>query len=77
MLTIKITGCNSPEKFDQVKECLLEQDQLHRNLPVLYVDLNSRERAHSTLTNLNLLPGIKAEIVQDQYEESLEARTSR
>ena len=37
-LTVKIQGCNSPEKFDQVKECLLDHQQLHRNAPLLFAD---------------------------------------
>ena len=66
MLTVQIRGCNSPEKFDQVKECLLEHQQLHRNPPLLYVDFPNREQAHLALANLNLLPGIKADLVQPE-----------
>ena len=62
VLTVEIRGCNSPEKFDQVKEVLLE-DISYRNVPNLYVDFMSREKAHLAVVNLNLLQGIKAWIV--------------
>ena len=72
ILTVEIRGCNSPEKFDQVKECLLNHQQLHRNPPLLYVDFPNREQAHLALASLNVLPGIKAAIVGDGKYEFLE-----
>lgn len=66
-ITVSIRGCNTPEKWDQVKECLLEHQQVRRNIPLLYVDFPDRVQAHLALANLNQLQGIKAEVIQDQY----------
>ncbi len=62
ILTVEIRGCNSPEKFDQVKEVLLD-GRTHQNAPHLYADFTSREKAHFAVVNLNIIPGIKAVII--------------
>lgn len=68
MLTVRISGVNSAERFDQIKEVLLDR-QIHRNAPLIYADFTKGEDAHLAVTNLNQLPGIKADIVEDQYNQ--------
>ena len=63
MLTVEIRGCQSPERFAEVR-VILGNHPIHQNSPVLYVDFSNRESAHFAVLHLNLIAGIKARIVE-------------
>ena len=70
MVSLRISGCQSPERLSQVREVLGHSaDSLYlkgQSNQELYVEL-SREAADLSLQTLNLLPGVSAVILQDLY----------
>ena len=75
LTTVEIRGCNSTERFKQVEECVSRP--LRMNAPNLYLDCQSREEADFAKLHLNLLAGIKAEIVGDDITGAQKLRHER
>ena len=62
MLTLKISGANSPEKLKQVEELLPGRPPYRKGTdPEWYVNFPSREWLDLAQANLNQLPGIKTQ----------------
>lgn len=68
-LHLEIHGCNSPERYDRLRECLgAAYFSLYRQGTIegLLLDCRDREEAHLLSLRINLMEGFRAKIREDQ-----------
>ena len=69
MLRIAVSGVNSPQKFQQLREAVPSREPyLQEPDKRLFLDFHYREQAHLALLNLKLLPGIQASLLEPSVE---------
>ena len=68
MFTQKITG--TPH-INEIREVLGGNREVSYNSPYIYVDYTARESAQLDMVKLNVIPGVRASIIQDLELDNL------